>query len=205
MDEQVGSPQQAPIEQTRKLCQKCGSAITNDMPFCPRCGNAVNESSKVSETEKTIAAKIRGSAAVNKLKSANKQQKIALASIVVAVIVVAAFAITSPPYIGKWYSVDSSEPVFEIKRNGTAVLTDNPGASASWKEMENGDIEMNLVDLSYGSAYRTSVTLEYGKTNNGVKYLDDGEDLYFKSYDDAKKIREASKTSSGSINDASKS
>ena len=136
-------------------------------------------------------------------KKLSKRVKIAICTVIVLVIALVIFQAisSSSPFVGKWYTDSSTDPVIEIKSNGTAVVTKNPEASVSWEKLEDGQIKVSTLDLSNGKAKRTSYTLDYGKTNNGIEYIDDGETLLFKSYDDAQKIKETSETKEGSLKD----
>lgn len=158
---------------------------------------ATQESSVEENQEKVSSVTKKGN-------NLSKKVKIAICAVIVLVIALVIFQAisSSSPFVGKWYTDSSTDPVIEIKSNGTAVVTKNPEASVSWEKLENGDIKISILDLSKGDAKRKSYTLDYGKTNNGIEYIDDGETLLFKSYDDAQKIKEASETKSGSLKDS---
>lgn len=136
-------------------------------------------------------------------KKLSKRVKIAICAAIVLIIAFVIFQVvsSSSPFVGKWYTDSSTDPVIEIKSDGTAVISKNPEASVTWEKLEDGQIKVSTLDLSNGKAKRTSYTLDYGKTNNGIEYIDDGETLLFKSYDDAQKIKETSETKEGSLKD----
>lgn len=149
----------------------------------------------------TKAIKCKATAIVEKGKKLSKKAKITICAAIALILIAVFLAAFSSPFVGKWYSSSSTDPVIEIKGNGTAVFSVNPEASVSWEKIEDNVIKLKVVDLSRGYARQSTYLLSYGKTNNGIKYITDGEMLLFKSYDDAQKIEEAAGTESGSLKD----
>lgn len=130
----------------------------------------------------------------NKVKSMGRKQKLLLAVVLMLIIAGVAYFATVPPYVGTWYSEHDDEPFMEIRRDGTAVVNYTPEASVTWKELENGDIKLSILDFSDGEAEQSTFSMEYGKTNNGMEYLSDTSGtVLFKSADDFKRIEESSK------------
>lgn len=172
-------------------------SIMDQQPHTESETEAKQESSTQKEQSK-LASVIKGG------KKPNKKVAIAVCAAVVLIIAFGIFHVvsSSSPFVGKWYTDSSTDPVIEIKSDGTAVISKNPEASVTWEKLENGNIKVSTLDLSNGKAKRTSYTLDYGKTNNGIEYIDDGETLLFKSYDDAQKIKEMSETEDGSLKDS---
>lgn len=162
----------------------------------------VSDSSRPA-TNDAVQKKTLGLSKVSqKFKKLGKKSKIAICAAVLVVAAVVIYSVVfSSPFVGKWYTADSENPVIEIKSNGTAVVTKNPEASVNWKKLENGDIKVSMIDLSKGDTKTTSFTFSYGKTNNGIEYIDGGGTLFFKSYNDAQKVKEASESKSGDAKD----
>ena len=172
-------------------------SIMDQKPHTESETEAKQESPTQKEQSK-LASVIKGD------KKPNKKVAIAVCAAVVLIIAFGIFQVvsSSSPFVGKWYTDSSPDPVIEIKSDGTATISTNPEASVTWEKLENGNIKVSTLDLSNGKAKRTSYTLDYGKTNNGIEYIDDGETLLFKSYDDAQKIKEISETEDGSLKDS---
>lgn len=156
------------------------------------------------EEVKNVTDKIKSLEIALRFAKLSKKAKIIICAAIALVIVFAVYQVAlSSPYTGKWYNAKSSDPVLEIKGNGTATFMSNPEMSVSWQELENGDIKLSLIDLSSGKSTRSSIEMSYGKTNNGIAYLDDGNSLLFRSYDDANKVKQLSEEDSKSIEDIS--
>lgn len=126
----------------------------------------VKQESSTQEEQSKLASVIK------KSKKLNKKVVIAACAAIVLIIAFVIFQVVSPssPFVGKWYTDSSTDPVIEIKSDGTAVISKNPEASVTWDKLEDGQIKVSTLDLSNGKAKRTSYTLDYGKTNNGIEY-----------------------------------
>ena len=153
----------------------------------------VKQESSTQEEQSKLASVIKKSKKLNK--------KVVIAACAAIVLVIFQVVSSSSPFVGKWYTDSSTDPVIEIKSDGTAVISKNPEASVTWDKLEDGRIKVSTLDLSNGKAKRTSYILDYGKTNSGIEYIGDGEALLFKSYDDAQKIKETSETKERSLKD----
>lgn len=118
-------------------------------------------------------------------------------AIVVVAFIVAVFVLylaIEPPFVGKWYPVGSPESFIEIKRDGSVVVSDGAfrsdasrGVDVSWTELEKN---VAIIDVKYfdnSGVNRDSIVVNYGKTTDGIEYLESDDFLAYKKYEDALK------------------